>query len=300
MRTGEQQRARGAAAAPAGRRWWHAEHRPPPCLAACQLPAAEVHKRSAWPSSLLGSRSVRTSGGSLDAGFEVCKQLAAHKATVVMAGRNEEKSKELSYPGTGCSAVGVHTLPLTVRCLPSLPSSYDAAMHAHAPTRGFAPRPRTDHMQGHRGDSPPGRPQLRRHRVPAPGAVVAAVSCSSRRSCSCRRRRRCSCCGCYACYACNACFCLCRLRCESIRPAAPDVQAAQSRTAAGTAPSWPRPHPPPLHSTHPSSVRRCAEAFLARGLPLHCLVCNAGLGLPQEPHTEDGFETTVGEERMAG
>ncbi|PSC67583.1 hypothetical protein C2E20_8740 [Micractinium conductrix] len=50
----------------------------------------------------------------------------------------------------------------------------------------------------------------------------------------------------------------------------------------------------PLELSSLRSVRRCAEAFLARGLPLHCLVCNAGLGLPQEPHTEDGFETTVG------
>jgi hypothetical protein len=42
------------------------------------------------------------------------------------------------------------------------------------------------------------------------------------------------------------------------------------------------------------SVRAFAEAFLARGLPLHCLINNAGLGLPHEAHTEDGFETTIG------
>ncbi|KAI7836301.1 hypothetical protein COHA_009809 [Chlorella ohadii] len=42
------------------------------------------------------------------------------------------------------------------------------------------------------------------------------------------------------------------------------------------------------------SVRSFAEAFLARSLPLHCLINNAGLGLPHEAHTEDGFETTIG------
>lgn len=44
----------------------------------------------------------------------------------------------------------------------------------------------------------------------------------------------------------------------------------------------------------PRSVRSFADAFLARGLPLHCLINNAGLGLPHEAHTEDGFETTIG------
>lgn len=54
------------------------------------------------------------------------------------------------------------------------------------------------------------------------------------------------------------------------------------------------------HSIVPSrSVRTFADAFLAHGLPLHCLINNAGLGLPHEAHTEDGFETTIGE-RVAG
>lgn len=49
------------------------------------------------------------------------------------------------------------------------------------------------------------------------------------------------------------------------------------------------------HSIVPSrSVRTFADAFLAHGLPLHCLINNAGLGLPHEAHTEDGFETTIG------
>lgn len=48
------------------------------------------------------------------------------------------------------------------------------------------------------------------------------------------------------------------------------------------------------------SVRSFAEAFLARSLPLHCLINNAGLGLPHEAHTEDGFETTIGGLGWAG
>lgn len=42
------------------------------------------------------------------------------------------------------------------------------------------------------------------------------------------------------------------------------------------------------------SVRAFAGEFLGTQLPLHGLVCNAGVGLPRQSHTEDGFETTVG------
>ena len=49
----------------------------------------------------------------------------------------------------------------------------------------------------------------------------------------------------------------------------------------------------PLDLGDLASVRRCAEAFLARGLPLHLLVNNAGLaGSPGL--TVDGFERTFG------
>lgn len=41
------------------------------------------------------------------------------------------------------------------------------------------------------------------------------------------------------------------------------------------------------------SVRRCAEVFLARDLPLHLLVANAGLA-GQKGMTESGFELTFG------
>lgn len=41
-------------------------------------------------------------------------------------------------------------------------------------------------------------------------------------------------------------------------------------------------------------MRAFAGEFLGTQLPLHGLVCNAGVGLPRQSHTEDGFETTVG------
>ena len=44
----------------------------------------------------------------------------------------------------------------------------------------------------------------------------------------------------------------------------------------------------PLDLDSLASTRRCAELFLARNLPLHLLVANAGLGLTGV--TEDGFE----------
>ena len=44
----------------------------------------------------------------------------------------------------------------------------------------------------------------------------------------------------------------------------------------------------PLDLESLASVRRCAELFLARNLPLHLLVANAGLGLTGV--TKDGFE----------
>lgn len=49
----------------------------------------------------------------------------------------------------------------------------------------------------------------------------------------------------------------------------------------------------PLDLGSLSSVRRCAELFLARDLPLHLLVCNAGLS-GQKGMTESGFELTFG------
>lgn len=42
------------------------------------------------------------------------------------------------------------------------------------------------------------------------------------------------------------------------------------------------------------SVRAFADEFLGTQLPLHGLICNAGVGLPRESHTQDGFEATVG------
>jgi NAD(P)-dependent dehydrogenase (short-subunit alcohol dehydrogenase family) len=49
----------------------------------------------------------------------------------------------------------------------------------------------------------------------------------------------------------------------------------------------------PLDLGSLASVRRCVEAFLARDLPLHVLVNNAGLG-GQRGVTEDGFELHFG------
>jgi NAD(P)-dependent dehydrogenase (short-subunit alcohol dehydrogenase family) len=49
----------------------------------------------------------------------------------------------------------------------------------------------------------------------------------------------------------------------------------------------------PLDLASLASVRRSAEAFLARDLPLHVLVNNAGLA-GQRGVTEDGFEMTFG------
>lgn len=49
----------------------------------------------------------------------------------------------------------------------------------------------------------------------------------------------------------------------------------------------------PLDLGSLSSVRRCAALFLTRELPLHLLVCNAGLS-GQKGMTESGFELTFG------
>ncbi|XP_069461454.1 WW domain-containing oxidoreductase [Ambystoma mexicanum] len=48
----------------------------------------------------------------------------------------------------------------------------------------------------------------------------------------------------------------------------------------------------PLDLASLGSVRRCARAFLARGLPLHLLVCNAAVFAPPWRLTEDGLEST--------
>jgi len=42
------------------------------------------------------------------------------------------------------------------------------------------------------------------------------------------------------------------------------------------------------------SIKNCAEGFKKRGLPLHYLINNAGLGGAPTPFTTEGFETTVG------
>lgn len=49
----------------------------------------------------------------------------------------------------------------------------------------------------------------------------------------------------------------------------------------------------PLDLGNLESVKRCAEQFLARKLPLHVLVCNAGLA-GQKGFTQSGFELTFG------
>lgn len=49
----------------------------------------------------------------------------------------------------------------------------------------------------------------------------------------------------------------------------------------------------PLDLGNLDSVRKCAELFLVRSLPLHLLVCNAGLS-GQKGMTESGFELTFG------
>ncbi|MEE2729768.1 MAG: SDR family oxidoreductase [Pseudomonadota bacterium] len=49
----------------------------------------------------------------------------------------------------------------------------------------------------------------------------------------------------------------------------------------------------PLDLGDLDSVRRCAEMFLARDLPLHLLICNAGLA-GQRGMTESGFELIFG------
>lgn len=49
----------------------------------------------------------------------------------------------------------------------------------------------------------------------------------------------------------------------------------------------------PLDLASFASVRRAAETFLARGLPLHVLINNAGLAGARGT-TEDGFELTFG------
>ncbi|CAG9986909.1 unnamed protein product [Clonostachys byssicola] len=47
------------------------------------------------------------------------------------------------------------------------------------------------------------------------------------------------------------------------------------------------------------SVRKCAEAFLARKQKLNLLICNAGLMSCPEGRTEDGFETQFGVNHLA-
>jgi NAD(P)-dependent dehydrogenase (short-subunit alcohol dehydrogenase family) len=42
-----------------------------------------------------------------------------------------------------------------------------------------------------------------------------------------------------------------------------------------------------------ASIRGFAESFSARGLPLHCLVCNAGVFLPPYSKTEWGSEVRL-------
>jgi dehydrogenase/reductase SDR family protein 13 len=68
-----------------------------------------------------------------------------------------------------------------------------------------------------------------------------------------------------------------------------DVLAEIARISQGTAQA----EYLPLDLANLASVQKCAELFLARKLPLHLLVCNAGLS-GQKGMTKSGFEITFG------
>jgi NAD(P)-dependent dehydrogenase (short-subunit alcohol dehydrogenase family) len=48
----------------------------------------------------------------------------------------------------------------------------------------------------------------------------------------------------------------------------------------------------PIHVTLPRSVKQFADAFTAKGLPLHLLINNAGVFCPPFACTEEGFEVS--------
>ncbi|EQL01039.1 hypothetical protein G6O67_000970 [Ophiocordyceps sinensis] len=73
----------------------------------------------------------------------------------------------------------------------------------------------------------------------------------------------------------------------------------KARAALGDMVDDKRVHLLELHLDSLKSVRACAAEFLSRSSTLNLLVCNAGVMMPPEGRTEDGFETQFGTNHLA-
>ncbi|KAI0100077.1 hypothetical protein GGR51DRAFT_533758 [Nemania sp. FL0031] len=74
---------------------------------------------------------------------------------------------------------------------------------------------------------------------------------------------------------------------------------AKAKTVLGEMVSSERVHLLELDLDSLASVRACASQFLSANTPLNILVCNAGVMMPPEGRTKDGFETQFGTNHLA-